>query len=160
MMPDESSPETLPRHVFVYGTLRQTGSNDITRLQPAPRFIGRAVVAGVLYHLGAYPGLVLARGESADACGGSESNRGAEVQGELLSHVQGEVYAITPALESILDEIEGLGAHPTDEYTKRDIAVTVHGQTRLCLVYEINPRYVASARAIGHGDWLLAVHGG
>ena len=60
MMPDESSPETLPRHVFVYGTLRQTGSNDITRLQPAPRFIGRAVVAGVLYHLGAYPGLVLA----------------------------------------------------------------------------------------------------
>ena len=58
------------------------------------------------------------------------------------------------------DEIEGLGAHPTDEYTKRDIAVTVHGQTRLCLVYEINPRYVASARAIGHGDWLLAVHGG
>ena len=74
--------------------------------------------------------------------------------------MQGEVYAITPALESILDEIEGLGAHPTDEYTKRDIAVTVHGQTRLCLVYEINPRYVASARAIGHGDWLLAVHGG
>eukprot|EP01041_Mallomonas_annulata_P027043 gene27043-48537_t len=79
-MPDESVPPRPPRCVFVYGTLRLGGSNDITRLQPAPRFVGPAQVAGVLYHLAAYPGLLL---------GGDQ-------------WVVGEVYAIEPALEAIL----------------------------------------------------------
>ena len=76
-MPDATALHRPPRCVFVYGTLRRGGSNDITRLRPAPRFLGKAQVQGVLYHLGAYPGMAL---------GGSH-------------WVQGEVYAIAPALE-------------------------------------------------------------
>ena len=133
-MPDESVPPRPPRCVFVYGTLRLGGSNDITRLQPAPRFVGPAQVAGVMYHLGAYPGLLL---------GGDR-------------WVVGEVYAIEPALEAVLDEIEDLGATPSDEYVKREIVVDVGGQGVPCLVYEINPRYVVSAPRIAGGDWLQA----
>lgn len=133
-MPDETLPTPQPRCVFVYGTLRQSGINDITRLRPSPIFIGHAQVAGVLYHLGHYPGLTL----------GGES------------WVQGEVYAITPALESVLDEIEDLGVNPTDEYAKREVVVDVQGRLLHCLVYEINPSYVATADRIVHGDWLKA----
>ncbi len=35
-------------HVFVYGTLRRGEVNDITRLQPAPHYIGPARVQGGL----------------------------------------------------------------------------------------------------------------
>ncbi len=133
-MPHESLPARPASHVFVYGTLRRGGSNDITRLRPPPGFIGAAQVCGLLYHLGAYPGMVL---------GGSQ-------------RVHGEVYAIEPALEAVLDEIEGLGATPTDEYLKREIVVDVSGQAVPCLVYEINPRYVVSAPRIPGGDWLQA----
>ncbi len=137
-MPDHHDPvpgaqaADAPRHVFVYGTLRRGGSNDLTRLQPPARYVGPARVAGNLYHLGAYPGLLL---------GGA-------------GWVQGEVYAIEPALEALLDEIEDLGATPTDEYTKRDIPVDVAGQVLTCLVYEINPRYAEGAPHIAEGDWM------
>lgn len=134
-MPDESPLHRPPRCVFVYGTLRQGGSNDITRLQPAARFVGKARVAGVLYHLGRYPGMRLGGGQ----------------------WVQGEVYAIEPALEAVLDDIEDLGATPTDEYIKREVVVDVEGHATPCLVYEINARYVVAAEQIGHGDWLKAV---
>lgn len=131
-MPDETSLPRASRWVFVYGTLRQGGSNDITRLQPAPQFVGRGRIAGILYHLGAYPGVTL---------GGPQ-------------WVEGEVYAIEPALEAVLDEIESLGENPTDEYIKREIEVEVQGQRLPCLVYEINPRYVLSAPRIPEGDWV------
>ena len=134
-MPDESVPPRPPRCVFVYGTLRLGGSNDITRLQPAPRFVGPAQVAGVMYHLGAYPGLLL---------GGDR-------------WVVGEVYAIEPALEAILDAIEGVVGQPGDEYIRREVVVLLEGQSLACLVYEISPPYVAAAPVIASGDWLQAV---
>ncbi|MFN4121635.1 gamma-glutamylcyclotransferase [Acidovorax sp.] len=133
-MPHESLPPSPPRYVFVYGTLRRGGLNDITRLTPAPLFVGEAQVAGVLYHLGHYPGLTLGGG----------------------GRVRGEVYAITAALEAVLDDIEDLGENPTDEYAKREVAVDVQGRFLQCLVYEINPRYVTTAPRIQHGDWLKA----
>ena len=72
--------------------------------------------------------------------------------------VHGEVYGIAPALETVLDAIEGLGGdHPTDEYRRREIVVTVEGQALSCLVYEIHPRYALGARRIEHRDWLRAV---
>ena len=139
-MPQDTPAAALasaPRCVFVYGTLRRGGSNDITHLHPAPRLVGAAQVAGVLYHLGAYPGMTL---------GGTQ-------------WVQGEVYAITSALERVLDGIEDLvGPHPSDEYTKREVSVRVAGQAQAlsCLVYAVNPRCVLSAPQIVHGDWLGA----
>lgn len=126
-------------HVFVYGTLRRGGANDITRLAPAPVFVGTAHVAGTLYDLGAYPGVVL---------GGA-------------GRVHGEVYAIVPALERRLDKIEGLYPAQGDEYFKRVVDVTVQraegGAVDLrCIVYEYNPRYLRGAAVLIGGDWLAA----
>lgn len=144
-MPDVSVTLVAPRCVFVYGTLRRGGRNDINRLQPAPRYLGTAQVQGVLYHLGRYPGMALTGSAALNA-----------------APVLGEVYAIEPALEVVLDEIEGLGANPIDEYAKRELLVSLSGSAQggqpplLCLVYEINPRYVRTAPRIADGDWLRA----
>ena len=130
----EASPLSGPlRCVFVYGTLRKGGSNDITRLRPAPRFVGMARLAGTLYHLSAYPGLLL---------GGAVD-------------VVGEVYAIEPVLEQRLDEIEEISGSPDDEYFKREVTLDVDGRSVDCLVYEINPGRVTSAARIESGDWML-----
>ena len=130
----EASPLSGPlRCVFVYGTLRQGGSNDITRLRPAPRFVGMGRLAGALYHLGAYPGLLL---------GGAVD-------------VVGEVYAIEPVLEQRLDEIEEISGSPYDEYFKREVTLDVDGRSVDCLVYEINPVRVTPAARIEGGDWML-----
>jgi gamma-glutamylcyclotransferase (GGCT)/AIG2-like uncharacterized protein YtfP len=65
----------MSRLVFVYGTLRRGQRNDIHRYQPAPRYVADATISGTLYHLGAYPGVVLGTSGS----------------------VVGEVYEIKPA---------------------------------------------------------------
>jgi gamma-glutamylcyclotransferase (GGCT)/AIG2-like uncharacterized protein YtfP len=123
------------RHVFVYGTLRQGDVRDITRLQPAPRFVGTGSVAGVLYDLGPYPGLLL----------GGEGR------------VAGEVYAISAGLERVLDEIEEVWPQQTGEYAKRDVAVQMDGAAEaagpVCLVYEINPGRLVGCPVITGGDW-------
>ncbi|HSV54561.1 MAG TPA: gamma-glutamylcyclotransferase family protein [Burkholderiaceae bacterium] len=136
-MPEAPVHAAAVRHVFVYGTLRRGDDNDITKLQPAPRFVGPAAIAGTMYHLGGYPGVVL---------GGSGT-------------VVGEVYAIEPALERVLDEIEELYPQQTDEYFKRSVCVEVGAQRIDCMVYEINPRYAAGARTIPGGDWVRGRHG-
>jgi gamma-glutamylcyclotransferase (GGCT)/AIG2-like uncharacterized protein YtfP len=123
------------RHVFVYGTLRRGDVRDITRLQPAPQFVGLASVAGLLYDLGPYPGLLL---------GGA-------------GRVVGEVYAISAELERLLDEIEEVWPQQTGEYAKRDVAVQMDGTLAaaapVCLVYEINPERLAGCPVITGGDW-------
>ncbi len=126
---------TATRHVFVYGTLRRGDVRDITRLQPAPQFIGMASVAGVLYDLGPYPGLLL---------GGA-------------GRVVGEVYAISAGLERRLDEIEEVWPQQSGEYSRREVAVQMQDAPAatgpVCLVYEINPARLAGCPVIGGGDW-------
>jgi gamma-glutamylcyclotransferase (GGCT)/AIG2-like uncharacterized protein YtfP len=129
MMPHSRS---TPRHVFVYGTLRAGGSNDIARFRPRPEHVGRAVLAGTLYDLGAYPGAVL---------GG---------EGVLL----GEVYRITPEVETALDLLEEVTDDDSGEYIKRECEVMVGGQTVACLVYEIHPERLAGRPVIHSGDWF------
>ena len=137
--PTNAAP-AVARHVFVYGTLRRGDDNDITRLLPTPQYLGDAVIAGVMYHLGAYPGLILA-----PPAGG---------QGVRMCPIIGEVYAIQPALEAKLDEIEMIYPQQRDEYFKRGIQVAVAGQRLDCIVYEINPAYVRNKPVIGSGDWV------
>lgn len=120
------------RHVFVYGTLRRGDDNDITRLRPPPTFVGTAVIAGTMFDLGAYPGVRL-----------GDSGR-----------VLGEVYAISPELEAVLDEIEAVYPQQRDEYFRRVIPVAVQGRTLPCIVYEINPQYVIDRRVLSGGDWV------
>lgn len=121
------------RHVFVYGTLRRGGDNDITRLAPAPRYLGPATLRGTLYHLGRYPGVRL--------------------DGDGV--VQGEVYEVAPALERILDEIEEVYPQQTNEYAKRECPVALaDGRTLRCFVYEIAPGRVRGCPVIASGDWV------
>jgi gamma-glutamylcyclotransferase (GGCT)/AIG2-like uncharacterized protein YtfP len=131
-MPEPVPPSTTERLFFVYGTLRQGDDNDITRLQPAPRWVGPARIKGVMHHLGGYPGVTL--GGDAD--------------------VVGEVYAVSPALEAKLDAIESEYPAQADEYAKREITVLVDGQSLACFVYEINPCYVLGKPVIASGDWV------
>ena len=128
-------PEPQERHVFVYGTLRRGGHNDINRLLPAPRLVGMGEVKGRLYHIDRYPGLTL---------GGDEAVT-----------VVGEVYEISAELEAQLDRIEQIVPGDESEYVKRELAVDVQGRTLQCLVYEINPDRVHGRQLIGHGDWIL-----
>jgi gamma-glutamylcyclotransferase (GGCT)/AIG2-like uncharacterized protein YtfP len=128
-------PEAPARHVFVYGTLRRGGRNDINRLRPAPEYVGMGEVPGVLYHLDWYPGLTLG--------------------GEETVTVVGEVYRITPQLEAVLDEIEQIVPGGDSEYFKREVEIAVEGRSLACLVYEINPLHVRDRQPIGHGDWIL-----
>ena len=79
-------PQAPSRPVFVYGTLRRGGRNDINRLRPPPEYVGMGEVQGVLYHFDWYPGLTLG--------------------GEEAVTVVGEVYRIGPELEAVLDGIE------------------------------------------------------
>lgn len=137
----EPTPPSASRHVFVYGTLRRGDVRDITRLHPAPQFVGMASVAGVLYDLGPYPGVVL---------GGP-------------ARVAGEVYAISAELERQLDVIEEVWPQQTGEYSKQVVRVQLalgqapaaSGALALdCLVYEINPARTAGHAVISGGDWL------
>ena len=137
-MPDAPPPT---RHVFVYGTLRKGDDNDITRLQPEPQYVGDAVIAGVMYHLGAYPGVILVPSVQQVP----DSDR----------QIVGEVYVISAALEAKLDEIEMIYPQQRDEYFKREIQVTVAGRRVDCVVYEINPLYVAGKPIIESGNWVL-----
>jgi gamma-glutamylcyclotransferase (GGCT)/AIG2-like uncharacterized protein YtfP len=126
-------PQASSRHVFVYGTLRRGGSNDITRRQPAPRYVGMAQVGGTLYDLGRYPGLLLG----------------------AAGTVLGEVYEIDAVLEQALDVLEEVRPEPSSEYFKRTVPVVVDGRELACLVYEINPQRARGHAVIAGGDWML-----
>jgi gamma-glutamylcyclotransferase (GGCT)/AIG2-like uncharacterized protein YtfP len=128
-------PEAPSRHVFVYGTLRRGGRNDINRLRPAPEYVGMGEVQGVLYHLDWYPGLTLG--------------------GEEAVTVVGEVYRIAPELEAVLDRIEQIVPGADSEYFKREVDVTVEARVITCLLYEINASRIRGRQVIGHGDWIL-----
>jgi gamma-glutamylcyclotransferase (GGCT)/AIG2-like uncharacterized protein YtfP len=150
-IPDTQDFQAMPlpftRHVFVYGTLRKGEERDINRLQPAPRWVGRAHVAGVMHHLGNYPGLVLG----------------------APGTVHGEVYAVSLELERVLDEIEEVWPQQTGEYAKREVVVQleqgvaasapagVYGAVRelLCVLYEIAPERTEGKPVIASGDWVL-----
>jgi len=132
-------PEAATRPVFVYGTLRRGGRNDINRLHPAPEYLGMGEVQGVLYHFDWYPGLTLG--------------------GEQAVTVVGEVYRIAPELEAVLDGIEEIEEGADSEYFKREVAIAMQGGILDCLVYEINPRRVMGREPIGHGDWILFHNG-
>lgn len=171
MMPDEVAgpvkADGAVRHVFVYGTLRRGGSNDIARYRPVPQFVGVGRVAGTLYDLGAYPGALL-------AVASQQAGRRA-VHGGLI---HGEIYRITRAVEAALDELEEVRDDGSGEYVKRETDVALAdaieadgaaeadksaesvdriraGARRLrCLVYEIHPSRVLERVVIETGDWF------
>lgn len=139
----EAPSDGARRYVFVYGTLRRGCANDITRLSPPPEFVAEARVRGTLYRLGWYPGLRLAPGHA---------HGGDEVGGGMVT---GEIYAIEPALEAKLDEIEEVYPQGSQEYARRHVPVQALGRSWTCLVYEASPEVCAGKPLIANGDWVL-----
>jgi gamma-glutamylcyclotransferase (GGCT)/AIG2-like uncharacterized protein YtfP len=137
MMPQSPEPDHAPevraeRHVFVYGTLRRGGRNDIARYRPAPVHVADARISATLYDLGAYPGAVL---------GGER-------------RVVGEIYRIAPEVEAELDRLEGVESDDSGEYIRRQVAVEAGAQRIECLVYEIHPARIEGRAVIESGDWI------
>lgn len=121
----------------MYGSLRQGGRNDIRRWQADLACLGRCWLRGQLYDLGGYPGLVL----------------------DGTRPVLAEVYALSPALECWLDELEGVWPQVSGEYVKRIVDVLVRppdgGHLRFMpvLVYEVQPAVVRGLTPIDASDW-------
>jgi gamma-glutamylcyclotransferase (GGCT)/AIG2-like uncharacterized protein YtfP len=130
------NPYPANRYVFVYGTLRRGDTNDITKLKPAPRYVGDTQINGKMYHLGGYPGITL------------------DTNLDSTNIIVGEVYEITEPLERVLDGIESEYPAQADEYYKRDIKIVVNGVTLDCIVYEINGAYIQDKKLIASGDWV------
>lgn len=123
---------TASRLVFVYGTLRAGGSNDIRRFAPAPVLVGKGTVNGVLYDLGPYPGCML---------GGS-------------GVVHGEIYAVESEVEAAMDRLEEVIDDNSGEYIRREIDVSGSDGPVRCLVYEIHPTRIVDRLVIDSGDWF------
>ena len=68
--------------------------------------------------------------------------------------VQGEVYAITPALAHQLDVIEEVAPVPSGEYQRRHLDVRVRDRVLRCLVYEVAASRVLGCPRIASGDWV------
>ncbi|CAN7333800.1 gamma-glutamylcyclotransferase [Variovorax paradoxus] len=137
MMPQSPGPDVAPdagaqRHVFVYGTLRRGGRNDIARYRPVPVHVADASIAATLYDLGAYPGAVL---------GGQR-------------RVFGEIYRVAPQVEAELDRLEGVADDGSGEYIRRHLIVAAGAQRFECLVYEIHPSRIEGRAVIDSGDWM------
>lgn len=111
--------------VFVYGTLRQGGSNHF-RMAGA-EFVESGSLRGRLYRIDWYPGLVV------DSAG---------------DEISGEIYAVNPENLALLDEFEG------HEYRRiRATVRTPYGVPMQAWIWEwLMP--VDEGQRITGGDWL------
>jgi gamma-glutamylcyclotransferase (GGCT)/AIG2-like uncharacterized protein YtfP len=122
--------------LFVYGTLRAGGSNDIAHIAPAARHFAAARVRGLLYDLGAYPALLLDTG---------------------AGWVAGELYVVPehawPALDALEEPVTP--ERPDGEYFKLEAEVELaDGSRRLVWIYAANPAALKLDRPIAGGDWM------
>jgi len=118
--------------VFVYGTLRRGGSNDIAQLGQRAQWLGRGRVRGQLFDLGAYPGLVL---------GGPD-------------WVVGELYGVDSSAQAWLDELEEVWPQRSGEYRRVQALVSREGQSCRALVYEMDRSIARRRPLIPGGDWI------
>ena len=114
--------------LFVYGTLRQSGSNSLLKMFPNSRFVGNAAVCGRLYDLGDYPAILL---------------------DSSAAPVAGEVYEIDNDTLTALDEFEASAG-----YGRKRIEILVHGERTPCLLYDPEPEMCEGKELIGSGDWI------
>jgi gamma-glutamylcyclotransferase (GGCT)/AIG2-like uncharacterized protein YtfP len=128
-------------HLFVYGTLLSGAGHAMgARLLREARLIGDASIAGQLYSLGRYPGLV----ETA----GNEDG------------VHGEVFALNSPATSLkwLDAYEGIvpGIHGHNDYERAERPVRlVSGGTLTAWVY-LYRGDVRGLQRIADGRWAPA----
>jgi len=117
--------------LFVYGTLKGTGSRTRHRLLREARFVDSASMSGRLYDLGRYPGVY------------RDSMKG-RVFGQLYEIPQD---AAPRALRS-LDKYEG------PEFARRRVYVTLRdGSRRVAWAYVLRRRPVKAARQLTSGRY-------
>ena len=114
--------------VFVYGTLRRNGARPMSIRFPDSKFIADAKVAGSLYDLGAYPGLLL-----------NEAN--------LL--VTGEVYEVEDETLKRLDDFEA-----SSNYRRKQVEISLGTHKKACWIYEPDPEFYSPRTLITSGDWI------
>ena len=143
MMPQDSAIaprlHTNAQLLFVYGTLRLGGSNDIRRFGPHSRLVGPARVQGRLHDLVSYPGMVL---------GGP-------------AWVWGELHWIEPAIEPALDDLEEVWPQRSGVYRRTRVLAVFESdgvcQSCSALAYEMDRRCAQAWPVIEGGDWLTQV---
>jgi gamma-glutamylcyclotransferase (GGCT)/AIG2-like uncharacterized protein YtfP len=129
----------MPRHLFVYGTLRSEFPHPLAlRLKSQAKLVGKGSAHGILYDFGRYPGAVF--------------------KADSRSRIIGEVFALNNAerLLAELDHYEG-AAEPGNPF--RRVPIRVHldlGGTIDAWSYAMNeapvpPRRIASGDFILHG---------
>ena len=123
--------------LFVYGTLRRGGGNDIARIAPDATFVSSARVRGRLYDVnGLWPALVL---------------------DDSAGWVTGEIYRVPlqawPALDALEDPVTP--QHPDGAYFKVDTKVLCGDVTRYVTVYTANPATTRLTQLIASGDWMV-----
>ena len=114
--------------VFVYGTLRRGDARSMSMRFPRSKFIGDAWVSGVLYDLGAYPGLLV---------------------NESSSLVTGEVYEVDDETLNELDHFEA-----ASDYSRKRVEISLGAHQRLCWIYEPDPECYSLDKLIPSGDWI------
>jgi gamma-glutamylcyclotransferase (GGCT)/AIG2-like uncharacterized protein YtfP len=114
--------------LFVYGTLRRGGVNEITISHARAVFVGAASVRGRLHDMGGYPAVILD-----DAAGG----------------IAGEVFEIDDAILAALDRFEA-----ADDYHREQIEVLLNGTASRSWIYRPEPELCAGKPTVETGDWI------
>ena len=133
--------------LFVYGTLREGGSNHAWLLRTHPEGLTRAWVAGRLFNLSTgYPALVPAAEPQSQPPGPGW------VRGEFIGYEDAE------DLESALADLDPLEGVEEGLFTREILAVHLEGGHRfLAWVYVFHverlPRLQREAVEIPSGDW-------
>jgi gamma-glutamylcyclotransferase (GGCT)/AIG2-like uncharacterized protein YtfP len=131
----------MNHHLFVYGSLMSTAGHPMgARLQAEARLIGAATLAGRLYRVSWYPGVV----ESADP----------------EQRVHGEVHALADPVRALawLDAYEGVvpGGEETGEYRRLERPVRLAtGGEMVAWVYLLQSD-VAGLTLVSDGRWTPA----
>lgn len=125
-------------HLFVYGTLRAAAQHPLQReLRRHARWLGTGQVAGRLYDLGRYPGLI------PDARAGA---------------VQGDLYRLRHARELLhrLDRYEACAPRTPRPREYRRVPVQVHWKRRWVWAWAyVYNRPVTDLPALPGGDYLM-----
>ena len=128
-------------HLFVYGSLMSTAGHPMgVRLARQARLVGQGSIAGRLYRISWYPGLV----ESA----------------EKDTRVQGEVYALNDPAQVLkwLDAYEGMvpGDQAQNEYKRVERPVLLVSGGEISAWVYIYQGSVAGLEPIPDGQWVSA----
>ena len=122
--------------LFVYGTLRRGGSNDIARIAPDAVFVCTARMRGRLYDVnGRWPSLV---------------------QDDSAGWVAGEIYRVPPPAWAALDALEDpvTSERPDGAYFKVEADADCAGRSERVTVYTANPAMMRLTVLIESGDWI------